>query len=183
MNQKKTITIAKLTDLKSNYKKRSTSQIGKSIDSVTKVISRVCTWSYRKRERFLPCDLSRQRRQRRGRRRRRKWRKGRGLAPSSWEHLTAALGGFQWRLFVALTGWDSLSVVMVLTGSVVWMSYGGNEINDSYNWKSLTENNHQTKKKWIENGRKPYLNPKFENSTNIKFWEQKQKTMTKHTLS
>ena len=75
MNQKKTITIAKLTDLKSNYKKRSTSQIGKSIDSVTKVISRVCTWSYRKRERFLPCDLSRQRRQRRGTRRR--GRKGR----------------------------------------------------------------------------------------------------------
>jgi hypothetical protein len=36
--------------------------------------------------------------------------------------------------------------------------------------KTSIENNYQTKKKKrIENGRKPYLNPKVENSTNTNF--------------
>ena len=34
-----------------------------------------------------------------------RWRWLAGLVLSGWEQLTTALGGSQWRLFVALTGW------------------------------------------------------------------------------
>jgi hypothetical protein len=39
-------------------------------------------------------------------------------------------------------------------------------INENPQLKTITK---QKKKKRIENGRKPYLNPKFENNTNINF--------------
>ena len=47
------------------------------------------------------------------------WRWLTDLAPSGWEQLTAALGGSQWRLFVALMGWLS----RVETPSVLWSSW------------------------------------------------------------
>ena len=55
---------------------------------------------------------------------------------------------------MVLTGWDSLSavVVMALTGSMVWLWYEGNEIDDSYKWKFSVENNHQTKKDGLKPG-------------------------------
>ena len=51
-------------------------------------------------------------------------------------------------------------------------------LNENPPLKTITK-----QKKWIENGRKPHFEFKFENSTNTNFLEQKQKTMTKHTLN
>ena len=93
------------------------------------------------------------------------WRWLTGLALFGWEQLMVALGGSQWRLFMALTRW--LSRIVALNGVVVIFMEGMKlmvVINENPLLKTITKQN-----KWIENGRKHNLDSKFENSTNTDF--------------
>ena len=98
--------------------------------------------------------------------------------------LGATHGCLGWLSMEALGGTHGVTLTGESLTGVVWLCiHGGNEIYGSYKWKPSTENNHQTKKKKrIENCRKPQFGFKIWEQYKYNFWEQKQKTMTKHTL-